>query len=87
MVNKKFGIDRRNNATRIFRIKKTSSELGIFDVANWRHFDDSFRIIANEVEGYGVNATCRNIGIKTKISSVELHLLPNAFAAARQAAG
>jgi hypothetical protein len=59
MVNKKLGIDGRNDTTHIFRIKEAAAELCVFDVADWRCFHDGFCIIANEADGHRVDTTYR----------------------------
>ena len=82
-VNKKVGINRRNDPTRIFRFKETATELSVFDIADWRCFHDSFRVAANEANGHRATP-CPKFSVNVTIWSRTLvyPLLPNALAAA-----
>ena len=67
MVNEKFSVNGRNGATFVARIEEAAAELRVLDIADWRHFHDSFCVVANEANGNSVDTTYQNVNVKVTI--------------------
>jgi hypothetical protein len=86
MIYEELRPDRRYSTRRIGSIEQCATEFCRAYVRDRRFYHDGARVFLNKVEGSATNSTCSRVNLAVN-NGAERALPPNAFAAAKQAAG